>query len=49
LEKDITRVMGWKGNVARTGEMRKMRRDFLEDREVNGRIILKLMLSNCVN
>ena len=29
--------------------MRKMRRDFLEDREVNGRIILKLMLSNVVN
>jgi hypothetical protein len=31
------------------GEMRKMRRDFLEDREVNGRIILKLMISNGVN
>jgi hypothetical protein len=41
--------MGWRGNVARMGEMRKMRRDFLEDRDVNGRIILKWMLSNRVN
>jgi hypothetical protein len=46
LEKDITTVMGWRGNVARMGEMRKMRRGFLEDRDVNGRKILKWMLSN---
>jgi hypothetical protein len=45
LEKDIIRVMGCRGNVARMGEMRKMR---MEDRNVNGRIILKWMLSNAV-
>ena len=49
LEKDITRVLGWRGNVARMGAMSKMRRAFMEGRDVNGRIILKWMLSNGVN